>query len=64
VDISKRPQYENPMNEDIKVYRNLHFEHSDTCPSRRNREIALKRGEEPKVSKKTLKMATCAYIMD
>jgi 8-oxo-dGTP pyrophosphatase MutT (NUDIX family) len=46
------------------IYRNLHFEHSDTCPSRRNREIAEKVGQEPKISKKTLKMATCAYIMD
>ena len=46
------------------MYKNLYFEHSDTCPSRRNREKAEEEGEEPKISMKTLKMATCAYIMD
>ena len=64
VDLSIGPDNKESVNEDLIVYKNLHFEHSDTCPSRRNREKAEEEGGEPKISKKTLKMAACAYVMD
>jgi hypothetical protein len=50
--------------ENSKVYKNLYFEHSDTCPSRRNRLVAMAKRDEPKVSSKLVKVAACAYVMD
>eukprot|EP00347_Sterkiella_histriomuscorum_P013741 403363543 len=56
--------------EDLQVqkewitYRDLYFEHSDTCPSRRNRIHHAKINEPKKLSERFIKMAVCAYIMD
>ena len=47
------------------TYENLHFEHSDTCPSRRNRTYHEGIGQAKKIHEdKFVKMAVCGYIMD
>lgn len=57
--------YEPIHDADWITYRNVHFEHSDTCPSRRNRLVHEKLGQDPKISKdRYMRMAVCCYILD
>lgn len=49
---------------DWKTYRDIYFEHSDSCPSRRNRIVHAEKNEEMPVRESNIEMAVCSYVMD
>ncbi len=60
IDISSTPI----IDDEWTNYNNLYFEHSDTCPSKRNRLVHEKLGQSPKIGDRFMRMAVCCYILD
>ena len=49
---------------DLRVYKDIYFEHSDSCPARKNRVVHEESNQEVPILNRTVKMAMCTYIMD
>ena len=47
-----------------RIYENLFFEHSDTCPSRKNRLHSESLNQKFPIAEFPIKLAVCSYLLD